>query len=89
LYYGWRGKLEVVYASQVGDGHICLPLCVGIFALHHPLKLPDFFLTGVYVIAGATAIHLIFIGVLGRLPRLVGLVLLATYGVFLHQGWLR
>ena len=32
LYFGWRRKPEVVYSSQVGDGHICLPLCVGIFA---------------------------------------------------------
>ena len=89
LYYGWRRKLEVVYTSQVGDGHICLPLCVGIFALHHPLKLPDFFLAGVYVIGGATAMHLIFVGALGRLPRLLGLALVAAYGLFLKQGFLR
>ncbi len=89
LYYGWRGKLEVVYTSQVGDGHICLPLCVGIFALFHPLKLPEFFLTGVYVITGATVIHLIFVGALGRLPRLAGLALVVAYGFFLQQGWSR
>lgn len=89
LYYGWRRKLEVVYTSQVGDGHICLPLCVGIFALHHPLKLPDFFLTGVSVIGGATAMHLIFVGAMGRLPRLLGLALVGAYGVFLKQGLLR
>jgi len=89
LYYGWRRKAEVVYASQVGDGHICLPLCVGIFALHHPLKVPDFFLTGVYVIGGATVIHLLFIGALGRLPRLTGIALVAAYGYFLKQGLLR
>ncbi len=89
LYYGWRRKPEVVYTSQVGDGHICLPLCVGIFALHHPLKLPDFFLTGVYVIGGATVIHLVFVGVMGRLPRLVGFALVAAYGYFLNHGLLR
>lgn len=89
LYYGWRRKPEVVYTSQVGDGHICLPLCVGIFALHHTLKLPDFFLTGVYVIGGATAIHLVFVGVMGRLPRLMGFALVAAYGYFLKQGLLR
>jgi len=88
LYYGWRRKPEVVYTSQVGDGHICLPLCVGIFALHRTLKLPDFFLTGVCVISGATAIHLVFVGVMGRLPRLMGFALVAAYGYFLKQGLL-
>lgn len=89
LYYGWRRKPEVVYTSQVGDGHICLPLCVGIFALHHTLKLPGFFLTGVSVIGGATAIHLLFVGAMGRLPRLMGFTLVAAYGYFLKQGLLR
>jgi len=89
LYYGWRRKPEVVYTSQVGDGHICLPLCVGIFALHHTLKLPDFFLTGVYVISGATVIHLLFVGAMGRLPRFMGFALVAAYGFFLKQGLLK
>lgn len=89
LYYGWRRKPEVVYTSQVGDGHICLPLCVGIFALHHTLNLPDFFLTGVYVIGGATVIHLVFVGVMGRLPQLMGFALVAAYGFFLKQGLLK
>jgi cation:H+ antiporter len=89
LYYGWRRKPEVVYTSQVGDGHICLPLCVGIFALHHSFKLPDLFLTGVWVIGGATAIHLVFVGALGRLPRIMGFALVAAYGFFLKQGLLR
>jgi cation:H+ antiporter len=89
LYYGWRRKPEVVYTSQVGDGHICLPLCVGIFSLHHTLKLPDFFLTGVYVITGATVMHLLFIGAMGRLPRPMGFALVAAYGLFLKQGLLR
>ncbi len=89
LYYGWRRKPEVVYASQVGDGHICLPLCVGLFALLHPLKLPGIFLTGVSVIAGVTVVHLVFVGAVGRLPRFVGLGLVAAYGFFLKQGLLK
>jgi cation:H+ antiporter len=89
LYYGWRRKPEIVYTSQVGDGHICLPLCVGIYALHHPLPLPNFFLTGVYLLGGATVIHLLCVGVVGRLPRLMGFVLVAGYGFFLKQGLLR
>ena len=36
FYYGWRGNPEVVYTSQVGDGHISIPLCIGIYALYRP-----------------------------------------------------
>lgn len=88
LYYGWRRKPEVVYTSQVGDGHICIPLCVGLFALFHPLKLPDIFLTGIYIISGATALHLLSVGFLGRLPRLLGFALVVAYAYFLKAGLL-
>ena len=88
LYYGWRRKPEVVYTSQVGDGHICIPLCVGLFALFHPLKLPEVFLTGIYVLGGATVIHLLCVGMFGRLPRFVGFLLVAAYGYFLKVGLL-
>jgi len=89
FYYSWRRKPEVVYTSQVGDGHICIPLCVGLFALFHPLKLPDFFLTGVCILCGATVVHLLCVGVFGKLPRFVGFVLVAAYGYFLKIGILR
>jgi len=86
LYYGWRRRQDVVYASQVGDGHICIPLCIGIFALHQTLKMPDIFLTGVYLISGAAAVHFIFIATLGRLPRFAGFAMVAAYGYFLKVG---
>ncbi len=86
LYYGWRRRQDVVYASQVGDGHICIPLCIGIFALHQTLKLPDIFLTGVYLIGGATAIHFLFIATIGKLPRFAGFAMVAAYGYFLKVG---
>ena len=89
LYYGWRRRLEVVYASQVGDAHICIPLCIGIFALHQTLKLPDIFLTGIYLIAGAAVMHFLFIATLGRLPRFAGFALVAAYGYFLKVGLLK
>ena len=89
LYYGWRRKPEVVYTSQVGDAHICLPLCVGIFALHETLTLPALFLTGVYLLAGATMLHLLFIATMGKLPRLSGFALVAAYGYFLKMGLLK
>ncbi len=86
LYYGRRGNPEVVYTSQVGDGHICIPLCVGIYALFRPLKVPAFFETGVLILAGATLVHFVFVAALGRLPRWMGWALVAGYGVFLVLG---
>jgi len=46
-------------------------------------------LTGVYVISGATVIHLLFVGAMGRLPRFMGFALVAAYGFFLKQGLLK
>ena len=86
LYYGWRRRPEVVYSSQIGDGHICIPLCLGLFALFHPIPTPDFFRLGMMVLLGAVTVHFVFIGVFGRLPRFVGLLLVVGYGVFLWKG---
>lgn len=89
LYYGWRRKPEVVYTSQVGDGHICIPLCIGLYALFHPLELPPMFNQGLYLIGGATVVHLFFIGTMGKLPRIAGFALVAAYGYFLKMGLLK
>ncbi len=86
LYYGWRGQPEVVYASQVGDGHICIPLGVGLYALMQPLPVPAFFDFGLLVLGVATSVHFACVAVLGRLPRWIGWVLLAGYGLFLLAG---
>jgi cation:H+ antiporter len=86
FYYGWRGNPEVVYTSQVGDGHICIPLCLGIYALYRPIQLPAFFQTGMIILVGATVLHLVFVVALGRLPRFMGWVLTAAYLVFLRKG---
>jgi cation:H+ antiporter len=86
FYYAWRGNPEVVYTSQIGDGHISIPLCIGIFALYRPISVPSFFQTGVMILLGAALVHFFFVALLGRLPRLVGWVLTAAYGVFLYKG---
>lgn len=86
LYYGWRGRPEVTYSSQVGDGHICIPLCVGIYALYATLNVPAFFETAVVFLLAATGVHILFVALFGRLPRLVGLALIAGYGWFLYHG---
>lgn len=88
LYYGWRRRPEVVYTSQVGDAHICLPLGVGLFALHQSLTLPPLFTSGVYLLGGATGVHLLFIATLGRLPRFAGFALVVAYLYFLKIGLL-
>ncbi len=87
FYYAWRGNPEVVYTSQVGDGHICIPLCVGIFALYRPIEIPGFFETGIVILLAAAVLHLILIVLFGRLPRFVGWLLTAAYGVFLYNGF--
>ena len=86
LYYGWRRQPEVVYTSQVGDGHICIPLGVGIFALYHSFTVPALFQTGMLLLAGATVVHMLFVALFGRLPRFMGLALCIAYGVFLYRG---
>jgi cation:H+ antiporter len=86
FYYAWRGNPEVVYTSQVGDGHICIPLCIGIFALYRSIEIPAFFFTGVMILLVAAVVHFVLIALFGRLPRFVGWVLVAAYGVFLYKG---
>lgn len=86
LYYGLVGRQDIVVSSQVGDGHICIPMCIGLFALLHPIHIPSFFQIGVYIITAAGVLHFVCIALLGRLPRPLGVVLIAGYGVFMVKG---
>jgi cation:H+ antiporter len=88
FYYGWRKQPEVVYTSQVGDAHVSIPLCLGIYALYRPMDLPAFFHTGMVILLASTLVHFFFVAAFGRLPRLVGLALVAAYGYFLWKGLL-
>jgi len=88
FYYGWRHQPETVYASQVGDAHVSIPLCLGIYALYHTMIMPAFFQTGMYLLLGATLLHMVFVALFGRLPRLAGLALIIAYGYFLKKGLL-
>jgi cation:H+ antiporter len=89
MYYAWTKRPEVVYSSQVGDGHICIPLCVGIFALYKPIVMPPFFQTGMLLLVGAALTHMFFITFFNRLPRLMGVALTVAYGYFLYKGLLK
>jgi cation:H+ antiporter len=85
IYYGWRGNPEVVYTSQVGDGHVSIPLSVGIFAIYQSFTMPTFFQMGMYILLAATAVHMFFVAVYGQLPRIVGILLVVAYCVCIRQ----
>ncbi len=86
LYYARAGRQDIVVSSQIGDSHICIPMCIGLFALFEKIDVPDFFQTGVYVILGAGAVHFLSIILLGRLPRFLGFGLIGGYAYFLYAG---
>jgi cation:H+ antiporter len=86
MYYGWRGRPDIIYSSQIGDGHICVPFCVGIYALYNPLTLPAFFHTGVSLIVACVVVHFFFVAIFGQLPRFMGWFFTALYGYFLYNG---
>jgi len=86
MYYGWRGQSEVVYASQVGDGHICIPLGIGTYALLAPARIPPVFNLSILTLVGALFAHIVLVAIFGRLPRLVGWLFLLGYAAFLWKG---
>lgn len=86
MYYGWKRKPDIVYSSQVGDGHICIPLCLGLFAVFQPVPMPDSFFSGIMVVLVAVVIHLACVSLTGRLTKPMGGVLVAAYLVFLYAG---
>jgi cation:H+ antiporter len=79
FYYARKRRGDVVYSSQVGDGHICIPLCIGLYAVFDPLPVPDFLGYGLLFIAAVAAIHLGCVTILKSLPKLVALGLIAVY----------
>jgi cation:H+ antiporter len=87
LGYNLAGRPEVVYSSQVGDGHICIPMAIGLYALIHPMQMPPLFELGAFLIVAAVLTHILLIAFLGRLPRMAGALLLAVYGVFLWKNF--
>lgn len=88
LYYGWRGQPETVYASQVGDCHVSIPLCLGVYTIYHTMLMPSFFYVGMWILLIATVLHMLFVAVFGQLPKFFGWILLLAYGVFLWKGLL-
>jgi cation:H+ antiporter len=86
FFYAARRRPDIAYASQVGDGHICIPLCVGLSALLHPLAVPGFFETGIAILVGTAVVHVLCIIFANGLPRWAGWPLLAGYAWFVGAG---
>jgi cation:H+ antiporter len=59
---------------------------MGLYALLHNIPIPPFFQLGVLIIFAAGALNFLSIAVWGRLPRVVGALLLCGYAVFLYKG---
>lgn len=85
-FYAWRARPDIAYASQVGDGHVCIPLCLGLAAALSPFAPPVWFGEALLVLAGAAALHALFVAIFGGLPRLLALLPLAAYVWCLRAG---
>ncbi len=88
MWYGWKRKPEVVYSSQVGDGHICIPLCLGVFAVFQEIPMPKGFAVSMGIVVGAAVAHLACVSLAGRLTKPMGGVLLVAYAGFVAAGFL-
>jgi cation:H+ antiporter len=86
FYYAHIGRQDIVISSQIGDGHICIPMCIGLFSVFNTIQIPASFQTGIYIILGAGLIHFLSIAVLGRIPRFVGAGFIGVYAFFLYNG---
>lgn len=86
FYYALHKRADIVYSSQIGDGHICIPLCIGLFAMFRTISVPSFFEISIFLILMMALIHLFAVTILGRLPRSFGVAFLGMYGIFLYQG---
>lgn len=87
FYYAAKDRADIVYSSQAGDGHICIPMCIGLFALFKTIPVPAFFDTGIVVITASGLTHFLFVAFFGRLPRFFALLLVCAYGFFLYKGF--
>lgn len=86
FFYAARKRPDIAYASQVGDGHICIPLCLGLCALFKPIAVPHVFTLGLGILMSAAAVHGLCVLIEKGLPRWMGWPLLAAYGWFVAAG---
>jgi cation:H+ antiporter len=86
FYYGAKNRMDVVYTSQSGDAHICIPLCIGLFAIFHPIPTSPFLQTALLLLITLSLSHLLLILLLGRLPRILAALFLLAFIAFLYTG---
>jgi cation:H+ antiporter len=86
VYYAARARSDIVYASQIGDGHICIPLCLGLVAALTPFAPPAWFGDSLLVLAAAAGFHALLLAVFSGLPRWLALLPLAAYAWCLREG---
>jgi cation:H+ antiporter len=86
FYYGQRRRADIVYSSQIGDGHICIPMCIGLFALFQQIVVPPSIQLGIMIILAVSCVHFVFVSIWGRLPRFMGLLCTGAYGYFIYKG---
>jgi len=86
FYYGAKNRMDVVYISQSGDAHMCIPFCIGAFAVFHAIPTDAFLQNSLFLLMGLCLMHLFCVTLIGRLPRFMAVVLLAAFGAFLWRG---
>jgi len=86
FYYAHARRADIVYSSQIGDGHICIPMCIGLFALFARVDVSPAFNLSILTILAVCGVHFIFLSIWGRLPRFMGLLCTAAYGYFIYKG---
>ena len=86
VYYSAVKRSDIAYSSQIGDCHICIPLCIGVFALFSPITIPGAFEPAIFITMAAALGHFIFTAFFGRLPRVIGPVLIGFYAIFIYKG---
>jgi len=84
FYYAAKRRAEIVYSSQVGDGHICIPLAIGLFAIFKSVPVSPLFANGLILLAAAALIHLICTLLFKGLPKVIAVLLLGAYGYNLY-----
>jgi len=84
FFYAWKRRGDGVYRSQLGDSHICLPLCIGVFAMFKPMPLPELFHNGLLFLATVALVHLLCVVFIRGLPKLVAFSLVVIYGYALY-----
>lgn len=84
FYYASRKKAEIAYSSQIGDAHICIPFCIGIFAIFKPIHIPTSFEQGLIYLIIISAVHLLSLIIFKGLPKFIAAALIGAYTCTLY-----